>query len=51
MSLEGTGPCLAVEGSTTCAVFEVYLEERVLALSLQPGQVVVMVNLTAHKGS
>jgi hypothetical protein len=51
MSLEGAGPCLAIEGSTTSAVFEVYLEERVLALSLQPGQVVVMDNLTAHKGS
>jgi transposase len=49
MSLEGMGPCLAVEGSTTRQVFEAYLEHA-LAPSLQPGQVVVMDNLTAHKG-
>jgi transposase len=49
MSLEGMGPCLAVEGSTTREVFEAYLEHA-LAPSLQPGQVVVMDNLTAHKG-
>jgi len=49
MSLEGMGPCLAVEGSTTREVFEAYLE-HVLAPSLKPGQVVVMDNLTAHKG-
>ena len=40
---------LAVEGSTTREVFEAYLE-RVLVPSLRPGQVVVMDNLTAHKG-
>ena len=50
MSLEGMGPCLAVEGPTTKAVFETYVE-RVLAPSLQPGQVVVMDNLSSHKGS
>ncbi len=38
MSLEGMGPSLAVEGSTTTAVFEAYLE-RVLVPSLRPGQV------------
>jgi hypothetical protein len=43
------GPCLAVEGATTREVFEAYLE-RVLAPSLGPGQVVVMDNLSAHKG-
>ena len=32
------------------AVFEAYLE-RVLVPSLRPGQVVVMDNLSAHKGS
>ena len=46
---EGLGPCLAVEGSTTREVFETYLE-RVLAPSLRPGQMVVMDNLSAHKG-
>jgi len=49
MGLGGMGPCLAVEGSTTKAVFEAYVEE-VLAPSLSPGQVVVMDNLSAHKG-
>jgi transposase len=49
MSLEGMGPCLAVEGSTTREVFEAYLE-HVLAPTLRAGQVVVMDNLTAHKG-
>src|SRR5215217_4582371 len=47
--VEGMGPCLAVEGSTTREVFEAYLE-HVLAPTLRPGQVVVMDNLTAHKG-
>jgi transposase len=49
MTVEGMGPCLAVEGSTTAAVFEAYLE-RVLAPALRAGQVVVMDNLSAHKG-
>jgi transposase len=44
------GPCLAVEGPTTKAVFEAYVEQ-VLAPSLQPGQeVVILDNLGAHKG-
>jgi transposase len=50
MSMRGMGPCLAVEGATTKAVFEAYLEQ-VLAPSLQPRQVVVMDNLSSHKGS
>ncbi len=46
----GLGPCLAVEGATTREVFETYLE-GVLAPTLEPGQsVVVMDNLSAHKG-
>ncbi len=49
MGAGGMGPCLAVVGSTTKAVFEAYVE-RVLAPSLSPGQVVVMDNLAAHKG-
>lgn len=48
ISVEGMGPCLAVEGVTDREVFEAYVEE-VLAPSLRPGQVVVMDNLTAHK--
>jgi transposase len=49
MTAEGMGPSLAVEGGTTKAVFETYVE-RVLAPFLRPGQVVVMDNLSAHKG-
>ena len=49
MSASGMGPSLAVEGATTRGVFETYLE-RVLAPTLSPGQVVVMDNLSAHKG-
>jgi transposase len=49
VSAEGMGPCLVVEGSTTREVFEAYLE-RALAPSLRPGQVVVMDNLSSHKG-
>jgi transposase len=46
---EGLGPCLAVEGSTTREVFEAYLE-GVLAPTLEAGRIVVMDNLSAHKG-
>ena len=49
ITTEGLGPCLAVEGSTTREVFETYLE-HVLAPSLEPGQMVVMDNLSSHKG-
>ena len=49
MTLEGMGPALTVEGATTSAVFETYVEQ-VLAPTLRKGQVVVMDNLSAHKG-
>src|SRR5215212_4952609 len=49
MSVEGMGSSLAVEGPTTREVFETYLE-RLLAPSLCPGQVVVMDNLSSHRG-
>jgi transposase len=49
MALSGMGACVAVEGPTTKAVFEAYVEQ-VLAPSLTPGQVIVLDNLTAHKG-
>lgn len=49
MSTEGMGPSVAVEGATNGAVFEAYVEQA-LAPSLRVGQVVVMDNLSAHKG-
>jgi transposase len=49
MSLSGMGPSLAVDGPTDREVFEAYVE-RVLAPTLQAGQVLVMDNLSAHKG-
>ena len=49
MTAEGMGPCLAVEGATTRLVFEAYIE-KVLLPSLRREQVLVMDNLSAHKG-
>ena len=48
MTIEGMGPSLTVEGSTTARVFETYVE-KVLLPSLREGQVVVMDNLSAHR--
>jgi hypothetical protein len=45
----GMGASLVVEGSTNGTVFETYLRE-VLCPTLEEGQVVVMDNLSAHKG-
>jgi transposase len=49
ITLEGMGTSLAVEGATNREVFETYVEQ-ILAPTLRRGQVVVMDNLTAHKG-
>ena len=49
ISLEGMGSSLVVEGSTNKMLFETYIE-RVLCPHLEDGQVVVMDNLSAHKG-
>ena len=49
MSLEGIGPSMAIEGSTTKEVFEAYIE-HFLAPTLSAGKVVVMDNFSAHKG-
>ncbi len=49
MTRLGMGPSLAVEGPTTREIFEAYVD-RVLAPELRPGQIVVMDNLSAHKG-
>jgi transposase len=49
MTHSGMGPSLAVEGPTTREVFEAYLE-KILAPELLPGQIVLMDNLSSHKG-
>jgi transposase len=49
MSLLGMGPSMVVEGATDGAVFEGYLREM-LVPTLEEGDVVVMDNLSAHKG-
>jgi transposase len=48
MTIEGMGPSLTVEGATTSRIFETYVE-KVLVPSLEPGQIVVMDNLGAHR--
>lgn len=50
MSLEGMGPSMVIEGSTTKEVFEAYIE-YFLAPGLKPGQVVVMDNLSRGSSS
>jgi len=50
ITTEGMGPCIAVVGSITRAAFEAYVQQF-LSAALEPGQVVVMDNLLAHKGS
>jgi transposase len=48
ITLEGMGPSMVVNGSTTAEVFEAYLEQ-VLLPELRQGQVIVMDSLPAHK--
>ncbi len=48
MTIEGMGPSLAVEGTTTARVFETYVE-KVLVPTLHKGRIVVMDNLSAHR--
>ncbi len=48
ITVEGMGPSMAVEGSSTQEVFEAYLE-HVLLPEVHEGQVVIMDSLPAHK--
>ena len=50
LSMEGMGASMLLEGATNAAAFEVYLEQ-ILLPSLAPGQIVIMDNLSAHKGA
>ena len=49
MTLSGMGLSVAVEGTTTRAVFGAYVEQA-LVPDLSPGQAVVMGNPSAYKG-
>jgi len=49
LSLSGIGACMLIEGSVNAAAFEAYVE-HILAPSLTAGQIVVLDNLSAHKG-
>lgn len=46
--LDGTQAAMVIEGPTDSAVFQAYVD-AVLALSLRPGDIVVMDNLAPHK--
>jgi transposase len=50
LSVNGIGPALIVPGATDHLAMEAYVEQ-VLAPSLREGQVVLMDNLSAHKGT
>ncbi|SRR5581483_4203261 len=50
LSLQGMGEAFILEGSADTIVFELYIE-RVLAPSLQPGQIVILDNLNTHTGA
>jgi transposase len=49
LSLSGVGETMLIEGAANAQIFELYIE-RILAPSLRKGQIVVMDNLSIHKG-
>jgi transposase len=49
MSVAGMGPAFMISGATDAQVFEGYIE-HILVPSLRPGQIVILDNLSAHKG-
>jgi hypothetical protein len=50
LSLTGVGACMIIEGAITTLAFEASVE-HILAPSLSAGQMVVLDNLSAHKGA
>ena len=50
LSLAGVGACMLIEGAVNARTFEAYVE-HILAPSLSPGQLVVLDNLSVHKGA
>lgn len=49
LSLSGMGAAMILEGASDTLAFEYYVE-HILVPSLQPGQIVVMDNLSSHTG-
>ena len=49
LSLAGIGETMILEGAANAQVFEIYIEQ-ILAPSLRAGQMVIMDNLSIHKG-
>jgi transposase len=50
LSLEGIGASMIIEGAANAVAFEAYLQQ-ILVPSLRVGQIVVMDNLSVHKGA
>lgn len=50
LRLEGPSACVSIEGATDTEVFEAYVRDA-LCPTLRPGDVVIMDNLSAHKGA
>lgn len=50
LSLRGMGEALIVDGAANTEIFEIYIEQ-ILAPSLEPGQIVILENLSIHKGN
>jgi transposase len=50
LSLEGIGASMIIEGAANATAFEAYLE-HILVPNLHTGQIVVMDNLSVHKGA
>ena len=50
LRLEGPSACVSIEGATDTEVFEAYVRDA-LCPTLQPGDVVIMDNLSPHKGT
>lgn len=49
LSLSGMGEAMLLDGSADEAAFEAYVEQ-ILAPSLRPGQIVILDNLSTHRG-
>ena len=48
--VDGSTACMTVDGATDKEVFETYVQ-HILSPTLQPGDIVIMDNLSPHKGA